>query len=146
MVLVWALSPLGGQSSLRILDTTESGMDILQQLYYFDTNNTDVSMLIGASSLNYFGPAINVLYTANLLAPKKVKSSPRNLWSNVRIPMMDELSRDTSEADDNLWISVDSTDNLTYASLIGIMIAGLPLLTLVLNLPASILRVPMVVM
>jgi hypothetical protein len=126
IVSVWALSPLGGQSSLRILDTTESGVDTLQQLYYFDMNNTDVSMLIGASSLSYFGPAINALYTASLLAPEKVKSSPRDLWSNVKIPMLEELSGDTSEADGNSWISIDSTDNLTYASLTGIMIAGLP--------------------
>ena len=83
-------------------------------------------MLIGASSLSYFGPAINALYAASLLAPEKVKSSPRDLWSNVKIPMLEELSRDMGEVDGNSWISIDSTDNLTYASLTSIMIAGLP--------------------
>jgi hypothetical protein len=126
IVLVWVFSPLGGQSSLRILDTTQSGVENLQELYYFDTNETDVSMLDGASDLGYFGPAINALYSASLLAPEKVKSSPRDLWSNVKIPMLDALSGDRDETDDNAWINIDSTQNLTYASLTGIMIAGLP--------------------
>ena len=127
IVLVWAFSPLGGQSSLRILDTRQSGVDNRQQLYYFDTNQTEgVSMLGGASDLGYFGPAINALYSASLLAPEKVKSSPRDLWSNVKIPMLDALSGDKDGADGNPWINVNSTRSLNYASLSGIMVAGLP--------------------
>jgi hypothetical protein len=126
IVLAWAFSPLGGQSSLRILDTTRSGVDSQQQLYYFDTNATDISMLGGASDLGDFGPAINALYSASLLAPEKVKSSPRDLWSNVKIPMLDTLSGDKAQADSNPWINTDSTQNLAYASLTGIIFAGLP--------------------
>src|SRR4051794_4386378 len=40
--------------------------------------------------------------------------------------MLDQVSGDKNEADGNSWISIDSTDNLTYASLTGIMVAGFP--------------------
>jgi hypothetical protein len=71
-----------------------------------------------------FGPAINALYGACLLAPKSVRNSARDLWSNVKIPLLDELSSDESSS--NPWITINYTPNTTYASLTGLMIAGLP--------------------
>lgn len=124
ILLLWGLSPLGGQSSLRILSTTNSTVAGVQQLYYFDTSNTNHSALDGADDMEALGPAINALYGACLLAPKSVKNSARDLWSNVKIPLLDELSSDKSRS--NPWITINYTPNTTYASLTGLMIAGLP--------------------
>lgn len=81
-------------------------------------------MLDGADDIDYNGPAINALYGACLLAPESVKTSPRDLWSNVKIPLLDALSSDESSS--NPWVTVNHTPNTTYASLTGLMIAGLP--------------------
>ncbi len=126
IVLVWGLSPVGGQSSLRILSTIESKVPSLQQLYYFDTNDTATSMLGGADDLDTFAPAIGALYGACLLAPEYVKSSPRDLWNNVKIPMLDAISQTNTGSMDDSWLVVNQNQSHTYSSLTGLMIAGLP--------------------
>jgi hypothetical protein len=75
-------------------------------------------------TLNYFGPAINALYAACLLAPESVKTSARDLWGNVKIPLLDALS--SEGPDHNPWVAIDHSQGVAYASLTGLMIAGLP--------------------
>jgi hypothetical protein len=125
IVLTWGLSPLGGQSSLRILDVVQAPVLNQQQLYYWNTSASE-TIFDGADDVDVNGPAVNALYSASLLAPANVENGAVDLWNNVKVPMLDALSPEAIIAEHNPWISVNHTDNVTYSSLIGYMLAGVP--------------------
>jgi hypothetical protein len=127
IVVLWLLSPLGGQSSLRILDTVSTTVLSEAQLHYFDVNFTSIGAFDGSDALELLGPSVSALFQASLLASKQVKSSPVDLWNNVKIPMIDELSPWTKGISGNPWIDIDQTSSsLVYSSLSGLNVNGLP--------------------
>ena len=125
IVLVWALSPLGGQSSLRILEITDSTTKTSQNVYYFDMNNGK-SVFDGADDLDHSAFAISALYTASLLASEDVKTSPLDQWSNIKVPMLEALSPATEPLSGNPWINATEIADRNYSSLIGLMLANVP--------------------
>jgi hypothetical protein len=65
------------------------------------------------------------LYLASLTGPQRVKDSPRDLWDNVKIPMLEDIpgwTEDSSPVD--AWHQVPA-HNVSYASLVGIPVSGL---------------------
>jgi hypothetical protein len=66
------------------------------------------------------------LYNAALLAPQAVKNGRQDPWGNVKIPRYESLDLSTMDTDG--WLAAPSGDMLpeSYASLVGIPIAGLP--------------------
>jgi len=126
VVVLWVLSPLGGQSSLRVLARKQAYTSDEQTLYYFDTSNSEGTMYEGASSLTYYRSSANAIYQACLLAPGKVQSSAVDLWNNVKIPMLEYLPEYTTKPDGS-WLQVNETQGLAYSSMTGLMTAGLPM-------------------
>lgn len=124
IVFLWLLSPLGGQTSLRILGVVPSSVLSTAQIQYFDVNYTGQSMFTTGDTFN---TGVSAMFQANLLASEQVKKSPVDVWNNVKVPMIDQMSPWTPEMSDNPWITVDqSSKNTTYASLSGIIIIGFP--------------------
>jgi hypothetical protein len=72
IILLWALSPLGGQSSLRALDMRRRSTFGNQPVDYFDVNDASASSFIGGSSVAFASPVMTAIYQARLLAPGKV--------------------------------------------------------------------------
>ena len=123
IILLWGLSPLGGQSSLRVLDTKR--VDVLgsQLIPYFDTNATFESNFMGASAMASANNGMSAIYQASLLAPEKIQSSSNDLWGNVKIPIMEYLpGYNTAEKS---WTSANHSQKISYSSLTGLMVAGL---------------------
>jgi hypothetical protein len=136
LALLWTLSPMGGQSALRIVDTTYKEAKTFSNVSYFDTYNTP-SGWAGAmlddpdpKRESDFG-TWNTLYTASLLASSDAKSSNLDLWGNVKIPY---LSSYCAESNDS-WVNVpltavtdegsDNDSGMEYSSLIGVPIVSL---------------------
>jgi hypothetical protein len=80
-------------------------------------------MLAGVDDIDYYGLAINALYATCLLAPESVETSTRDLWGNVKILLLDALSSESPGR--NPWAAIGQSQDVAYASLTGLIIAGL---------------------
>lgn len=128
LFLLWSLSPLGGQGSLRLLTTR---MDTLSNpgggLVYLPTGamltNMTASVFAQADATTGLA-ATNSLYNGNLLSPDSVKRAGQDVWGNIKIPSLKTV--DDVEASAQGWKAVPpilSPDD--YTSLAGLPISGL---------------------
>jgi hypothetical protein len=118
LLLFWSLSPLGGQSSLHIIDTVYQPIASNDSLLYFNTRAT--SAFESGGDFRGVLPPLNALYFSSLMAPEAVKSSSMDLWGNVKIPRLANLE----SPNDAGWYDVPRS-NTSYTSLMGVPIAGL---------------------
>ena len=123
IILLWALSPLGGQAALRVLGTSALGARGTQLAYYFNTSNDlpNSSLFEGASAMVSGDAPMSAIYRACLLAPDSVQKSAVDSWSNPKIPVLEDLPQ--YSADSNDWLDASTTE---YTSLTGIMLANVP--------------------
>jgi hypothetical protein len=130
LLFLWSLSPLGGQASLRLLDTTTSTAQSFAPLRYLSTGpgSTVWAMTSGTYVENDGGlTQVEGMYAAALLGSKQAKEGPEDAWGNVKIPFLDhsKFPQNYSET----WTSV--TNELRapeeYFSLVGIPVIGRPL-------------------
>lgn len=127
VVVLWLLSPLGGQSALRLLSVVPSAVPSEVQLHYWNVDYPSNNAFQGASYMGSLAFSVSALFQASLLASVQAKASPVDLWNNVKVPMLDELSPWTEEMSGNPWIDINhSSDNPLYSSLSGLNINGLP--------------------
>ncbi|RDW59871.1 hypothetical protein BP6252_12958 [Coleophoma cylindrospora] len=111
LVFIWAMSPLGGQATLRVLNTSTK-QDIANSVVnYLDT--TGPSSFQGSNSATVFLATLNGMYFSSLTAPNTVKSSSLDLWGNLKIPYLTSTGSD--------WVDVAATlDPSEYSSVLGI--------------------------
>lgn len=126
IVSLWLLSPLGGQSSLRILDVTTRANVTQGQIYYFNTTSGVDFRSSFSSADDYVSFLISAVLGASFMESETVQNSPVDQWNNVKIPRLDELSPFTDAAPGNPWISVDQTSHKPWSSLTGLMIGETP--------------------
>lgn len=120
LVLVWALSPLGGQASLRLLGEGTHPIRSQQDLRYLSSDSE--SLFSSGSGSESSVSAIDGLYSAALLSPPNPQAAGMDLWGNVKIPVLETLQSGNSESEG--WLTVNSS-NATYSSLLGLPIDGL---------------------
>lgn len=80
LVILWALSPLGGQASLRVLDTdefTSHPSNTTVNVFTFENNSFQLD---GANSVETYQGYINTMYGSSLVASASLKNS---LWGNI---------------------------------------------------------------
>ena len=125
IVLLWSISPLGGQSSLRILELESSLEQSFSNVRYFDVNHDLEDGLESVMQLQ--GPVTAMIgtFSASMLAAKDVQRSPVDSWGNVKVPMLDELSPWASEDSSDPWITVPKdTSQVSYTAFTGLMFSG----------------------
>jgi hypothetical protein len=81
-----------------------------------------IAFFLPSTSASLFG-AVGAVFNAALLAPPATKASPRDIWANVKIPMVEKYENSLT-ADADGWYTTNAADTV-YASLIGIPIAGM---------------------
>lgn len=117
MTAIWALSPLGAQSILRILGTKD--VEIYGPVVYF---NTDIPPLFTGSSFWGSGTTretfdlIRSVYAGAMLSADSTKESPQDSWGNVKIPYLTSYA---TESSDGSWSKVPD-DGVVFSSLIGL--------------------------
>jgi hypothetical protein len=104
LLCVWLLSPLGGQSLLRVLH--EDTLPINTTVVYFDSVRQDMDKNSGIRDASFH---------MALLAPEEVKRRSEDPWGNVKIPIVES-------APDGQWIDIHETP--VYSSLVGIPVAN----------------------
>lgn len=124
LILLWILSPIGGQASLRALDYGTIIESQPRTMYYLDWNSTyqpsqkTIEAEESSSESNFVASR---LFTSALASTRAVQKSSMDSWGNVKIPMLERLS---SPKDSDGWQSVDNSTNVTYSSLIGVPISA----------------------
>ena len=125
VVLLWSISPFGGQSALRLLSTQTSLVSDVVDIRYLCTNANFAN--IGASAMSGMVNAIAGYFGASLLASPSVRRSPVDAWGNVKIPLIDRFEHPSICPDDQGWLQVGMNPSTTaYSSLLGLIIVGIP--------------------
>ncbi|KAL4892106.1 hypothetical protein BDV59DRAFT_202997 [Aspergillus ambiguus] len=115
LLLLWALSPLGAQSALRILSAEQRHHNTTLQLAYLDISQT-TSKSLNPSLVTSKNDLADQLFVSNILAPRTTRLSSMDAWGNVKIPFVTDTAGD--------WQPV--TPDIEYSSLLGIPVLGLP--------------------
>lgn len=118
---VWALSPVGGQASLRIMTIGRTTVADPASFDYLSMVNSYDDWLYASKAES----TTTGLYLAALTAPQRIKDSPMDLWDNVKIPILEDIPGWTDDASTKgTWLNVPS-QNVSYASLVGLPVSGL---------------------
>ncbi|KAB5577512.1 hypothetical protein GE09DRAFT_521264 [Coniochaeta sp. 2T2.1] len=132
LVLLWALSPLGGQASLRLMYKTNITSIHPQDMRYMDTGplaNVFVTEgFINSNDIGYNGQGLPLtmpaLYQAAVMQSLETKKGPLDLFGNVKIPRLDKL--DQSLADEDGWINFTIPAAVeSFSSLLGLPILNI---------------------
>lgn len=121
LVLLWALSPAGGQASLRLLGTQMQPTSTTQDISYLNPESASI-LGSGADTFSTLGFYTNALYLSALFTPPAGQASAVDTWSNVKIPTIEKLES-TRKSDVDGWYAVPP-ENASYSSLVGIPIDG----------------------
>ena len=119
-MLLWVLSPAGGQASLRLLSITTRDIN---STTFVSCSTAANSVLFDTLQTSQLYGQIDSVYTATLLGSPEIKASPQDMWNNVKIPDIAYLN--LSEADGNGWLPVPDGP-VNYSSLLGNPVGGLP--------------------
>lgn len=121
LLLLWALSPLGGQSSLRLLHETNSTALENGTVYYSD--HAAPADFEEAS----WRKIIPTIITASLSTSQDVKIKPVDIWSHPKVPRLDIIEQQaiSDPLAEGTWVDVNPTANQTYSSWTGINVQNL---------------------
>jgi hypothetical protein len=118
-MVLWCLSPLGSQASLRVISIvdhySETPITMSTPNTFFEYQFSS-SEAYGEAGTRVSSPVLAAFSAASLLGTRN-----QDLWGGIRFPMMDNL-----ETIGNEWVDVPQTNNLTYSSLIGTPVGPLP--------------------
>lgn len=130
--LLWVLSPLGSQSSLRIIYTKDKRVNATTNVRYLDTGPLRSSFiewsLNNEQSITHQHAAIDA-YDATLLSimqqPGFVLESPTDSWGNAKVPWIENLNASMNTGN---WLDTTQLGGVdSYSSLTGIQVHDLPL-------------------
>lgn len=120
LLILWALSPLGSQASLRVVSIVPS----------FAKSNETLAMMNSFTGYMYgtaagASAAMTIVlppFIASMMSAKLLESRNQDLWGNIRLPAIESLTND----EDTNWINVTNPSSVQYPSLVGIPMASLP--------------------
>jgi hypothetical protein len=124
MLAFWSLSPLGGQSVLRLLHETNSTIIETRPVFYpkVDAQSEFAMAFEHTDVLNRANAVVN----SALMTMETLEWTPVDAWNHPKIPRIDELEiAATENSTDRSWYTVDPTGNYSYASLAGVNIVNL---------------------
>ncbi|KAH7393769.1 hypothetical protein DE146DRAFT_765295 [Phaeosphaeria sp. MPI-PUGE-AT-0046c] len=124
MLAFWALSPLGGQSALRLVHETNSTISETRSVFYanVDAPSQFPAQAFSEDALN----RVNGVVATALLTADTLETSPIDTWSHPKIPRLDVLEEAESNNDTiREWYDVDRQKQYSYASLTGVGVINL---------------------
>ena len=120
LILLWLISPLGEQASLRLIarDTKVS----TESTTFGCVNSTKTKTSFAQEfTQTMVGVAINALYIGCLVAPLAIKDSAQDTWGNIKIPRFETYNQ---TLDDQGYATVPE-EGVDWISLLGQPVAGL---------------------
>jgi hypothetical protein len=123
LVVIWALSPIGGQASFRQMTIGNK----------FSTEPASFNYMINGGLLDAFDNSdrvtsfsiVNALFLSLMASPVAVRSSSVDTWGNVKIPWIENFENG-SIADSEGWFTHDTSHDTidSYSSLAGVPMSG----------------------
>ncbi|KAF3812111.1 hypothetical protein GCG54_00009795 [Colletotrichum gloeosporioides] len=137
LIILWVLSPLGGQAALRVMEMVPSTATepwLFQNLEFMSAfRHSGPQSSAGFSLL----PSIQSAFVTALGTPADIKAEPQDLFGNIKIPMVeafqnlrqtqDDDKKSDNRQDDDGWFHLDSKSAM---SPVWSSIAGIPVATL----------------
>lgn len=121
LMLLWSLSPLGGQAALRVVSRRTDVSDVPSTFHFLDTR-TSPSMIVGASARQSYANAILSAFNSALSSPVSSRTSSQDLYGNLKIPLIEALK--DNEKDGDSWHIISPDSEVTYSSLAGLPYLG----------------------
>lgn len=125
IVILWLLSPLGGQSSLRLLHVEQVPVLSNVNVYYTNPDYSN-SWYEEASGLESARNSVEMLYSSLLFSVPSTRVESADPWGRPKIP---HLHSRVIEASNCSWQTAFNDETMTrgetYTSLLGIEIQGL---------------------
>lgn len=139
LILVWAFSPFGGQSFLRMLGLRLQTVTEPSSIVYFDNDaeslfgQWDMSGRVGSGVVPGYVVLLDSLYVAALISPDTIKNDTMDLWGNVKIPFLTSYG----DSDSPDWQQVPSVSDMKYSALAGIPINNVSMGNSTFNIESS---------
>jgi hypothetical protein len=124
LIIIWALSPIGGQSILHILYTPIKPVSNLVPVSYFNLRQQSYGSPNGAFK-GYWYPGFAALFASSLLSPQAVKEGSSDFWGNVKIPYYSSVLSAGAVEDSDGWAQISPGITPIYSSLFGIPLWGI---------------------
>ena len=125
VVLLWMLSPIGGQSSLRVLSLSTHATPSTAEIYYFNTTGDDAyGAFSSGSGLDTYERSLTALFQASLLSIQRTTGS--DVWGNIKIPYLQYVPSYVAGQSKDGWYDFSQSDyKLPYSAHTGIVVSGL---------------------
>jgi hypothetical protein len=91
LVALWALSPLGGQSALRLLHETNTTSTSHHSVFYADVDASS-RLPIGGNNVDDFN-RVNSVVSTSLMTASTLEWAPVDTWNHPKIPRVEELEQ-----------------------------------------------------
>ncbi|KAI1290486.1 hypothetical protein F5Y03DRAFT_404049 [Xylaria venustula] len=126
LLILWALSPLGGQATLRVIGYHGVAITRPVGLTFLDYSRSIFPYALEASDLGPLPIPLSSAFVSSLSSPSAIQMSASDLWGNVKTPVLESLP-EYGTASEGDWVPVPTNSNETwYASLIGVPVANIP--------------------
>lgn len=126
---LWALSPLGGQAALRIVEVVPASHTSPWEFQYLNV----LSPMLVCSPTSSAGmdamPLIVGAFNSALASPGSIKNASMDAFGNLKIPMFESCLSYGVQPDADAWIDTAPSSNCSYSSLIGIPVPALSMQT-----------------
>ncbi|KID82897.1 hypothetical protein MGU_09821 [Metarhizium guizhouense ARSEF 977] len=125
MVALWALSPLGGQSALRLLDVSPRLVSANSTVRYLPISASLMTVASGGNGASKAWTSYAPIYMTALTTSFQTADSTEDLFGNVKIPSIDAITSGANITNGS-WVTIDDSRDIPYSSLLGIPVVGIP--------------------
>jgi hypothetical protein len=127
ILLAWLLSPLGGQASLRLLSTKPLVTNSNSTIFYYPIELYSQQTVLPISQSNVtVSPFFASLFVTAIQTSRHNIETPLDLFGNVRIPDINVFNSPSSPESGVDWHNIQNGTDLSYTSVFGVPIAGVP--------------------
>ncbi|RFU26789.1 hypothetical protein B7463_g9553, partial [Scytalidium lignicola] len=120
LIILWCLSPLGSQASLRVVSVVPSYLK----------SNTTLTALNTFSEYEYgnadgLAEGMTIIippFIASLMSGSLLQSRNQDLWGNLRLPSIERLA----DGENTDWVNITDPINVEYSSLVGVPVTTRP--------------------
>ena len=127
-LMVWAMSPIGGQSSSRLL-FTDNRVDTNPMTLFYPNITKVESWLSSGSGLDDVEAILSTIYSASLLTSPGMKGALTDMWDRPKVPKWNLHAH--YQTDNDGWREIDKQALLDgiddYSSLVGLKMEGFTL-------------------
>jgi len=122
LISLWSLSPLGSQSTLRVLSVVPQSVTGTSSIFFLDTSALSGKSVLATANPSIFMSSFSAIYSASLISPMSIQQGSMDAWGNVKIPLFELLNGTIGEE----WFQIPEMQTIPYSSLLGNPIAAIP--------------------